>query len=347
MKAMNKITTKIAGVALATVMMLGGMTVFAAQPENQSVSTTLTVYAERSHALVYFDYYAVHKSIYVPEDGRYNITFTAERAGDYPKEMFLSSEYGNTITSVCGPWDTYTLENIHLEAGVEYDIRVYAEGFVGFTVFSDADSADFTVTATLVESDTLDIEDVIGFHQIIEEPEDDDVDPDIPSLPTIVIDAPEDEPTAFDLYVDLSDIDNDVENDTDTDLDTSNAAPLAVSLTPEQVRMLSVQNFVGHLYLEGLGRRATTAEMNYWTDKLMCCNITATEAASQILTSAELNEHDFDNEQMAAILNDVFDTESEDTLAQLNDGASIESVIEQLAGTDDWASKCAFYGVNV
>ena len=338
MKAMNKITTKIAGVALATVMMLGGMTVFAAQPENQSVSTTLTVYAERSHALVYFDYYAVHRSIYVPEDGRYNITFTAERAGDYPKEMFISSEYGDTITSVCGPLDTYTLENIHLEAGVEYDISVYAEDFVGFTVFSDADSADFTVTATLVESDTPDIEDVVNFPE----------EPEIPSMPTIVIDAPEDEPTAFDLYVDLSDIDNDVDNDTDTDLDTSNAAPIVVSLTPEQIRTLSVHNFVGHLYLEGLGRHATIAEMNYWADKLMCCSITASEAASQILTSAELNEHDFDNEQMAVILNDVFDTESvEDILAQLNDGASVQSVIEQLAGTDDWASKCAFYGVNV
>ena len=53
----------------------------------------------------------------------------------------------------------------------------------------------------------------------------------------------------------------------------------------------------------------------------MVGSITATEATSQILTSSEMNEHDFDNEQIAAILDSVF-------------------------GTEDWASKCAFYGVT-
>lgn len=122
----------------------------------------------------------------------------------------------------------------------------------------------------------------------------------------------------------------------------------AVSAESIDARLASIKNFVGHLYTDGLGRQATEAEKTYWADLILCCSITGTDATSQILTSAEFDEHDFDNEQIAAILNDVFDTESEeDILAQLNGGASIESVIEQLAGTDEWASKCAFFGVNV
>ena len=61
-----------------------------------------------------------------------------------------------------------------------------------------------------------------------------------------------------------------------------------------------------------------------------------------------MDEHNFNNDQLAAILDEVFDTDVEnDTATALNNGASVESVIEQLAGTDNWASKCAFYGVNV
>ena len=355
MKAMNRITTKIAGVAIATVMMLGGMTVFAAQNENPGYSSTLTVYAKRSHAVIYFNYFATHKTMTVSESGRYSISLTAQRPGDYDKELFLSNEDGETIASVCGNQNELSLGQIHLTAGEEYDILVYAEGFVGFTILNDDDSADFTVTATLVESDTPDLDDVVRLVDVSEDPEVTE-EPEIPSMPTIVIDPePEtfdihvepltmptividEDPVVFDMYINPAEDNDDV---------VTTKTPSVVSLTPEQVRMLSVQNFVGHLYIDGLGRHATMAEMNYWADRLMCCSISATEVASQILTSAEFNEHNFDNEQIAAMLNDVFDTESEDTLAQLIGGASIESVVEQLAGTDGWASKCAFYGVNV
>ena len=126
------------------------------------------------------------------------------------------------------------------------------------------------------------------------------------------------------------------------------AMPVIPTLSAEQMRALAVRNFVGHLYIEGLGRRATEAEITEWADKLMCCSITATEAASQILTSSEMNEHNFDNDQLAVILDEVFNTNAaSDTAAQLNNGASVTSVIEQLAGTDNWATKCAFYEVNV
>ena len=182
----------------------------------------------------------------------------------------------------------------------------------------------------------------------------------VPSMPEIVINEEPEAPVSFSIQISTgaestATETNAVETIENTAIEApeASAAPAipaapASALTADQMNATSVRNFVGHLYIEGLGRRATEAEITEWTDKLLCCSITATEAATQILTSSEMDEHNFNNDQLAAILDEVFDTDVEnDTATALNNGASVTSVIEQLAGTDNWTSKCAFYGVNV
>ena len=185
----------------------------------------------------------------------------------------------------------------------------------------------------------------------------------VPSMPEIVINEEPEAPVSFSIQISTvaestATETNAVETIENTAIEAPEASAVpaipaapaapASALTADQMNATSVRNFVGHLYIEGLGRRATEAEITEWADKLMCCSITATEAASQILTSSEMDEHNFNNDQLAAILDEVFDTDVEnDTATALNNGASVESVIEQLAGTDNWTSKCAFYGVNV
>jgi hypothetical protein len=68
-----------------------------------------------------------------------------------------------------------------------------------------------------------------------------------------------------------------------------------------------------------------------------------------ILTSDEFEDKDLTDEEFASVVNDVFGIENADdsVVEQLSDGVSRASVIEQLAETSDWASKCAFYMVNV
>ena len=349
MKSMNKIVTKIAA-ALTTVMLFGGMAVFAAVPGDRMYSDTLTVTAKRSHWLVCFNYTGDNKTMTVDESGYYTISFNAQKPGDYPKSLLITSDTGRCVVDVSGEWNSYSLSGIYLEEGVNYNIYMYADDFVGFTFLQDKVSADFTVTATFEgtgeeEEQTPEVPEAPETPEIPEAPETPD-EPEVPAMPEIVINEA---PIIYDLYVDLSDMPETPDEETSAEAGTPAApaitdeveaeedTPSVFTLTIEQIRMLSMKNFIGHLYLEGLGRNIKPEEMNYWMDKLNC-GVSATEIATQILTSAEFNNKNLDNEALASVLNDVFDSTSDDTLAQLNSGASVESVIEQLAATDNWAS---------
>ena len=317
MKSMRGITTKIAGVALATVMAFGGMSVFAAETGDQVYSENIYVSAARDSVWDNFHYFSSRTTMTVPEDGIYTITLSSDHDEDSYKSIRITDANGRTPLDSSGYWESTSYTGIDLYAGVEYSIEAYAKDYMGWTFAYDG-VAMINVTLTLTEK--------------IEE----EVVPEIPEEPEEIIEV-EEEPVATATPAEQPAIEPVV-----------TALPVIPSLSAEQIRALAVRNFVGHLYIEGLGRRATEAEITEWADKLLCCSITATEAASQILTSSEMNEHNFDNEQLAVILDEVFNTNAaSDTAAQLNNGASVESVIEQLAGTDNWASKCAFYGVNV
>lgn len=118
---------------------------------------------------------------------------------------------------------------------------------------------------------------------------------------------------------------------------------------PVDLRIASVKNFVGHIYLEGLGRECDPEAMDLWVDMIVNQNVTGTQVATMILTSDEFEDKDLTDEEFASVVNDVFGIENADdsVVEQLSDGVSRASVIEQLAETSDWASKCAFYLVNV
>ena len=310
---MSKIATKIAGVALATVMMVGGMTVFAAEPGDQVSSNTFHITATREYFWESFTYLEDVKTFTVPDTGYYSIRFTAENPDDYNKEAFLYDSHGHTLVSTCGDWKNFSVPGIDLVAGEEYSLKVYANDFMGFT-FSNNGAVDITISVTLEEK----IEDEV-VPEVIEEPE--------------IIEEPE--------AVEISEVIAAAEP-------AEIAVPAIPRLTVEQIRAMSIRNFVGHLYLEGLGRNISVEETNYWVDMMLNQDVSATEAATMILTSSEITDREMTDEEYASILNDVFDTNSEEEiLSQLNYGASVQTVIEDLAGTDEWTSKCAFYGVNV
>ena len=314
---MRGITTKIAGVALATVMAFGGMSVFAAETGDQVYSENLYVTATRESVWDDFDYIGRTTTMTVPEDGIYTITLSSDHDEDSYKSIRITDANGRTPLDSSEYWESTSYTGIDLYAGVEYSIEAYAKDYMGWTFAYDG-VAMINVTLTLTEK--------------IEE----EVVPEIPEEPEEIIEV-EEEPVAAATPAEQPAIEPVV-----------TALPVIPSLSAEQIRALAVRNFVGHLYIEGLGRRATEAEITEWADKLLCCSITATEAATQILTSSEMNEHNFDNDQLAVILDEVFNTNAaSDTAAQLNNGASLASVIEQLAGTDNWTTKCAFYEVNV
>ena len=317
MKSMRGITTKIAGVALATVMAFGGMSVFAAETGDQVYSENLYVTATRESIWDDFDYIGRTTTMTVPEDGIYTITLSSDHDEDYYKSIRIYDSNGRIPLDSSGYWESVSYPSIDLYAGVEYTIEAYAKDFMGWTFAYDGIEV-INVSLTLTEK--------------IEE----EVIPEIPEEPEEIIEV-EEEPVVAATPAEQPAIEPVV-----------TALPVIPSLSAEQIRALAVRNFVGHLYIEGLGRRATEAEITEWADKLLCCSITATEAASQILTSSEMNDHNFDNDQLAVILDEVFNTNAaSDTAAQLNNGASVASVIEQLAGTDNWTTKCAFYEVNV
>jgi len=128
--------------------------------------------------------------------------------------------------------------------------------------------------------------------------------------------------------------------------------PVAVnnfSSIPVDQRLASVKNFIGHIYLEGLGRECEPAAMEQWVDMIVNQNVTGTQVATMILTSDEFEDKDLTDEEFVAILTSVFgDGISEQTaLAALTSGKTRSSVINQFAGSEQWASKCAFYMVNV
>ncbi len=89
--------------------------------------------------------------------------------------------------------------------------------------------------------------------------------------------------------------------------------------------------------------------MDLWVDMIVNQNVTGTQVATMILTSDEFEDKDLTDEEFVAILTSVFgDGISEQTaLAALTSGKTRSSVINQFAGSEQWASKCAFYYVNV
>ncbi len=127
-----------------------------------------------------------------------------------------------------------------------------------------------------------------------------------------------------------------------------------VHYTEEQLRAMSTNNFVGTLYTRILGRFSDSEGRAEFTEDLLNQGYTATQIATIMFTSEEFGNLNMDD---ATFISTAFYTfcdraataeETADLMAGLAAGTTTRAqIVEQLAASDEWASFCAFYGVNV
>ncbi len=124
------------------------------------------------------------------------------------------------------------------------------------------------------------------------------------------------------------------------------------SLTPEQLRQMSVNAFVENLYERILGRTYDVTGRDYWVDQLMNQGATGADVVRGIIRSPEFNPGELTEEELVLELyNDLYHRvpsagETAVWTGALKDGTSRESVLDFFLSTPEWASICAFYQVN-
>ena len=125
------------------------------------------------------------------------------------------------------------------------------------------------------------------------------------------------------------------------------------SYTPEQLRLMSVQNFVENLYLNVLGRPFDTAGRDYWTDQLVNRGVSGADAVTAFMGSPEFTGNDASNEEFVRILYKVFLNREESAgevagwVNALDNNASRAQVIHEFASSEEWAHICAYYCINL
>ena len=123
--------------------------------------------------------------------------------------------------------------------------------------------------------------------------------------------------------------------------------------TEEQLRAMSVQNFVEGMYLTVFNRQFDAQGRDSWMRLILEQGGTATAVSIGFLESPEFNSLNLDNEQFVATCYRVFcnraatEAETAQWVAQLEAGATRDSVIRQFAQSPEWASICAYFKVNV
>lgn len=125
------------------------------------------------------------------------------------------------------------------------------------------------------------------------------------------------------------------------------------SLTPEQRRMLSIENFVENLYLNALGRVYDLNGRDYWVSILVDQNGTGSQIARGFLNSPEFIGFGLDNEGFVrtlyvALFNRIpEDAEVAVWTNALASGVTRDEVINSFLASPEWEKVCAYYCVNV
>lgn len=125
------------------------------------------------------------------------------------------------------------------------------------------------------------------------------------------------------------------------------------SLTPEQRRQLSVNEFVETLYERILGRTYDVTGRDYWVDQLMNHGATGADVVRGIISSAEFNPGDLsEEERVLELYRDLFNRipsagETANWTGAMKDGASTDSVLDYFLSSPEWEAICAYYCVNV
>ena len=129
--------------------------------------------------------------------------------------------------------------------------------------------------------------------------------------------------------------------------------PTPVILTPEEIREMSMTNFVENLYLNALGRTYENIGRSHWME-LLHKNATGTEIVWGFFNSQEFLSMNLSNEDYVRTLYRVFNNNATpdaanvaSMAASLENGTTREQLFNQFAATEEWASICAYYAVNV
>lgn len=130
-------------------------------------------------------------------------------------------------------------------------------------------------------------------------------------------------------------------------------APAEIHYTEEQLRVMATNNFVGTLYSRILGRVSDASGRAEFLDDLLNQGYTATQVAQIMFSSEEFDGLNMDDATFVATVYYTFCNreatadESAAMMADLAAGTSRAQIVEQMAGSEEWAAFCAFYGVNV
>ena len=159
-------------------------------------------------------------------------------------------------------------------------------------------------------------------------------------------------PTASQIYNTKNEIRIGITS-SDTPVDPSGSSSGAPSLTPEQLRLLSVQNFVENLYISVLGRQYDVTGRDAWVDLIINHNGTGSQVVRGFLNSPEFIGRNQSDEAFVITLYKVFfnrtpaASEVANWTSALANGASRNQVISGFTGSAEWAQVCTYYGINV
>ena len=339
---MKNVMVKAAGVALTAVMMLGaGSQVMAAQTGDVEYTGNVTVEAHRASRYSTWNYVPDGDSFTPSASGCYFFVTESDRA--YDKTIIITDANGNVVAT--GETDgTSGAFAVVLEEGQTYNISSSATEFVPN---SQAHDGSTTYTLNIVygyQGCPSPVHEYTLPEGLLED-----------HYPTIEYSLGEP------VYFEMEDASSD-STDTTAASDVITASSVITAsetvtaqtasvpfLSPEQIKTMSVRNFVGHMYIECLGRECSNEEIGNWVDMLQNRGITATFVATSMLTSKEFEDLKVSNEEFVAILTNVFvdAVKTEDAIAALENGTTRVELIGQFAASEQWASKCAFYKVNV
>lgn len=122
--------------------------------------------------------------------------------------------------------------------------------------------------------------------------------------------------------------------------------------TPEEIREMSINNFVENLYLVALNRTYDTTGRTYWIDKLMNKGYSGSQIVLGFLNSPEFLSKNLSNEEYVTVLYRIYLDRAPDAagfdswVAMLENGTSRNDVANGFAGSTEWAAFCARYAVN-
>ncbi len=133
---------------------------------------------------------------------------------------------------------------------------------------------------------------------------------------------------------------------------TPGPAPSGISYTPEQLRLMSIRNFVEKLYLSALGRPHDIAGRDYWVDQILN-GVTGSSVVLGFINSPEFVGKNTSDREFVITLYNVFFSRipSESEIASWTNYLTSNSngrteVIKYFASCPEWVNYCEFYYVN-